>query len=314
MNNTLQYVGIDVSKATLDCHILTDKLSFSCQNNSAGYKKLIAKLPAAGSCHVVMEATGGYQADVAYALAAKGHLVTVANPRQIKSFGSAVGLLAKTDKLDAYLIARFAETIKPDVTKLPSKESQLLKALVSRRRQLVNMRAAEENHLEATSCKPAVKSISTVTKLLTRQITSIDKRIEEELDNCSEWTRKKEILGSVPGVGPITTSTLIADMPELGNISMKEVAALAGLAPYNRDSGKQRGKRHIWGGRSCIRKVLYMAVMSAKRFNPAIKKFAERLERAGKPFKVVMTACMRKLLTTMNAMMKNDTLWEQRVE
>ncbi len=313
MNTTLQSVGIDVSKATLDCHVLSDKLSFSCPNNNAGHKKLIAKLPAAGSCLVVMEATGGYQAAVAHALAAKGHLVTVANPRQIKSFGSAIGLLAKTDKLDAHLIARFAETVKPDVTNLPSKELQDLKALVSRRRQLVDMRADEKNHLEATSCRPAVKSISTVTKLLTRQITSIEKQIKDALDNSKEWTRKEEIMASVPGIGPVVTSTLIADMPELGSISMKQASALAGLAPYNRDSGKQRGKRHIWGGRSCIRQVLYMAAISAKRFNPAIKKFAERLESAGKPFKVVITACMRKLLTTLNAMLKNNTLWENRV-
>lgn len=312
-STTLQSVGIDVSKATLDCHVLSDNHNFTCSNNTAGHKKLIAKLPAAGSCLVVMEATGGYQAAVAHALAAKGHLVTVANPRQIKSFGSAIGLLAKTDKLDAHLIARFAETVKPDVTKLPSKELQDLKALVSRRRQLVDMRADEKNHLEATSCRPAVRSISTVTKLLTRQITSIEKQIKDALDNSKEWTRKEEILESMPGVGAVTISTLIADMPELGSISMKQASALAGLAPYNRDSGKQRGKRHIWGGRSCIRQVLYMAVISAKRFNPAIKKFAERLESAGKPFKVVITACMRKLLTTLNAMLKNNTLWENRV-
>jgi transposase len=239
MNNILHFVGIDVSKTSLDCHILSDKTTFSCANNKSGYEKLIAKLPAAGSCLVVMEATGGYQLDAAIALTKKGHQIVIANPRQVRSFGSAIGMLAKTDKIDALLIARFAEATKPKVTKLPSKNMQVLKALVSRRRQLVALRVDEKNHLEA-ACSPVVKSITTVIATLTRQIISLEKEIIATLRSCCKWTRKMEILESVPGVGPVTVSTLIADMPEPGDISMKQAASLAGLAPFNRDSGKQK--------------------------------------------------------------------------
>jgi transposase len=310
MNSSFtSFVGIDVAKLTLDLCVLADQKTGTFDNDPKGRKQLLRQLPKPGTCLVVLEATGGYQRMIVADLLEAGHIVSVVNPRQVRDFARALGILAKTDRIDAEVIARFGQQTNPRTLPKTHEKQDELKQLVTRRRQLIDLRTAESNRLEATTLKSIRKSLKQHVALLDKQIKSIEKEIADLLDADDTWNDKNQILRSVPGVGPITVASLIADLPELGLLNRNEIAALAGLAPYNRDSGAWRGRRSIWGGRAPVRKVLYMAAVSARMHNPVIKKFSDRLAEDGKPFKVQITACMRKLLVILNTMVKNETSW-----
>jgi transposase len=258
---------------------------------------------------IVLEATGGWEAVGVSVLAAKGLPVVVVNPRQVRNFAKAMGLLAKTDKIDARTIARFAEAVKPEVRPLKGEEAQRLEAFLARRRQLLQMSTAEKNRLVLAS-RWTKKGIQAHIEWLDKELDKGNRELQKLIRKSPLWRERDEILQSVKGVGPTLSVTLLSDLPELGTLNRKKIAALVGIAPLNRDSGKYRGRRAIWGGRSQVRIVLYMAARAAIRFNPVIRAFAERLKKAGKPYKVVVTACMRKLLTILNAMVKNGTRWQ----
>jgi transposase len=258
---------------------------------------------------IVLEATGGWEAVGVSVLAAKGLPVVVVNPRQVRNFAKAMGLLAKTDKIDARTIARFAEAVKPEVRPLKGEEAQRLEAFLARRRQLLQMSTAEKNRLVLAS-RWTKKGIQAHIEWLDKELDKVNRELQKLIRKSPLWRERDEILQSVKGVGPALSVTLLSDLPELGTLNRKKIAALVGIAPLNRDSGKYRGRRAIWGGRSQVRIVLYMAARAAIRFNPVIRAFAERLKKAGKPYKVVVTACMRKLLTILNAMVKNGTRWQ----
>jgi transposase len=256
-----------------------------------------------------MEATGGLQTRAASELAARGLPLAVVNPRQVRDFAKATGQLAKTDRIDTQVLCGFGRAIRPAVRPIKDELTQQLDDLVTRRRQLVDMRVQESARLHSAS-KVQAKSLKAHIGWLDKRI----KQIEDDLDSClrssDAWRVKDDLLQGIPGVGQITSHSVLSRCPEIGNLSRREIAKLVGIAPLNNDSGKHRGERHIWGGRADVRSVLYMATVSAKRCNPLIKAFAEKLERAGKPYKVLMVACMRKLLTIMNAMIKNNMPWD----
>lgn len=303
------FVGIDVAKHSLDVCLLPEGKPLSLSYDRKGLKQLLAQLPDAGTCLIVVEATGGYQRRVVTELTDRGHLVAVVNPRQVRDFARGLGILAKTDRIDAEVIARFAQQIRPRCVAQVSEKQAELQQLVTRRRQLVGLRTAEMNRTETITSKTVRKSIQRVVGLLEKQIEQIEKEIYALLESDDDWKGKAQLLGSVPGIGPVTIASLLAQLPELGLLNRQEIAALVGLAPFNRDSGRFRGKRSIWGGRADVRSVLYMAALTARRFNPHIRKFAARLEGEGKAFKVVITACMRKLLVIINTMVKHNTHW-----
>jgi transposase len=270
-------------------------------------------LPEPGSCLIVVEATGGYQRRVVAELVAAGHRVAVVNPRQVRDFARGLGILAKTDRLDALVIARFGQHVRPrTIAQRPEKQEELAQ-LVVRRRQLVDLRTAEKNRRETVVSPSVKKSIQQVLDLLNKQIDRIDKQLLALVDSDDEWRHKAGIVSSVPGVGPVTSASLLAELPELGRLNRQQISALVGLAPFNRDSGRFQGKRSIWGGRASVRSVLYMAALTARRCNPVLRAFADRLEHAGKPFKVVLTACMRKLLVILNTMIRSNTHWTIKV-
>jgi transposase len=313
------FVGIDVAKHSLDlCRLpdgrlpdgrLPDCHRRTLSHDAPGHKELLGLLPAPGECLIVVEATGGYQRELVAGLLDAGHQVAVVNPRQVRDFARALGILAKTDQIDAYVLARFAEQLRPRTTaKVPEKQAELAQ-LVGRRRQLVELRTAEKNRLETSTAKTVRKSIQRVLGLLEKQIAAIEKDILALVQSDDHWKGKGDVLGSVPGIGPVTIASLLADLPELGMLNRQQIAALVGLAPFNRDSGQFRGRRSIAGGRAAVRSVLYMAALTARTHNPVIRQFAQRLEAAGKPFKVVITACMRKLLVTLNTMLQTGTHW-----
>ncbi len=302
-------VGVDVSKDSLDVCLLPEEKKLTVSYDESGLKQLLRQLPAKGSCLVVVEATGGYHRRLVAELTDAGHLVAVVNPRQVRDFARGLGILAKTDRIDATVIARFGQHVRPrTIEKTPEKLTEL-KQLVARRRQLVDLRTAEKNRLETITVKSVHKSIQQVIQLLNKQIERIEKDILHLLQSDDDWKDKMNLLGSVPGVGAVTIASLMAELPELGMLNRQEIAALVGLAPFNRDSGRFRGKRSIWGGRASVRSVLYMAALTARRCNPIIRQFANRLEAEGKLFKVVITACMRKLLVILNTMVKENTHW-----
>jgi transposase len=302
-------VGIDVAKHSLDVYLASEDRSFTITNDTAGFGQLLEELPAAGSCLVVIEATGGYQSRVVGVLVAAGHRVAVVNPRQVRDFARSLGILAKTDRLDARVIARFGAQVNPRPVEIGSEKQAELRELVTRRRQLVAWRTAEQNRLETTLTKVVRKNIRHLLEQLDKQIRQLEEAIGELLQNEPELASKAALLETVPGVGPVTVTSLLVDLPELGRLDRQQVAALVGVAPFNRDSGKFHGRRAIWGGRAALRSVLYMAALTARRSNPVIRDFANRLETAGKPFKVVLTACMRKLLVILNSMLKNNLPW-----
>jgi len=302
-------VGIDVAKRKLDVHLWPAGVDAIFDNTAAGITKLIKRLADEPVKLIVMEATGRYEQRAALALMDQGHEVAVVNPGHPRSFAKASGQLAKTDKIDARILAQYGVAIGPRPSAVPSENKVILELLVARRQQLITMITMERNRLEHMLHKPLSASIQQVVDMLKAQLEQVEQNILELIERDDDWRRRFEVLRSAPCIGNTTAAMLIAELPELGQLNRQQIAALVGVAPMNRDSGRQRGKRRIFGGRKCIRNLLYMAMMSARRFNPIIKAFADRLTAAGKPFKVVMTACMRKLLTILNVMIRDNQTW-----
>lgn len=305
----LVFVGIDVSQARLDIAVRPGASSSHPHNESA-IAALVEQLRALSPTLIVLEATGGMEIPLTSALATAGLPVVVVNPRQVRDFAKASGHLAKTDALDAQVLAQFAEVMRPHPRPLPDAETRALAALLTRRRQLVEMLTAEKNRL-LSAASPIRKRVRAHIVWLERELERINTELSEAIRQSPVWREKDELLQSVPGVGPVLTSTLLASLPELGTLTNKQIAALVGVAPLNRDSGTLRGRRTVWGGRAQVRAVLYMGAIVAARFNPVIRVFYQRLQRAGKAKKVALTACMRKLLTILNAMLKHRTPWRQ---
>lgn len=303
-----RFIGIDVSKAWLDCAASTGELAARYGNEASGIEALVLQMGALQPTLIVLEATGGWETAIATALAGAGLPVVVVNPKQVRDFAKALGILAKTDRIDARVLALFAQRIRPQVREMPSTEQRELAELLDRRKQLVNMRAQEQTRL-ATTLPLARGSIVEHIAWLDERIGKLEIELTHRLRTSSVWKVKANLLKRVPGVGKVTVFTLLSRLPELGTLNRRSIAALTGLAPFAADSGKRKGQRFIWGGRAEVRAVLYMATLSAIRHNPPIKAFFERLTAAGKPFKLAMTACMRKLLTMLNAMLKTNQPW-----
>ncbi len=312
MEQTDHYVGIDVAKANLDVAVLPADECWTSPNNEAGIAEVVKRLKRHRLALVVVEATGGLEMPVVVELAAAKLPVVVINPRQARDFAKATGKLAKTDTLDARVLAQFGQAIQPEVRPLKDAQHQALAALLTRRRQLVTMLTAEKNRLGAAPKSPVRKDIKAHITWLEKRLKAVNNDLDKHIKRSPMWRAKNDILQSTPGVGPVLSVTLLADLPELGHLNRRQIAALVGVAPLNRDSGTFRGKRSVWGGRASIRTALYMATLSATRFNPVIKTFYQRLLGAGKTHKVAMTACMRKLLTILNVMVKNDTPWHHK--
>lgn len=306
------YVGIDVSKAVLDVAVRPTGEMWSVPNTADGMQGLVGKLKGVSPRLIVLEATGGLERRAVAALAGAGLPVVAVNPRQVRDFAKATGQLAKTDALDAAVLALFAERIRPEQRPLRDTETQELEALVVRRRQVVDMISAEKNRLSAAPPSKRVRTdIGKTIKWLSKQLEDIDSEIDGAVKGSSAWREKDELLQSVPGVGKVLSRTLLSLVPELGTLDKKQLAALVGVAPLNSDSGTLRGRRVIWGGRAHVRAVLYMGAVVAARFNPTIRTFHARLRAAGKLPKVALVACMRKLLTILNAIVRDGARWKQ---
>jgi transposase len=303
------FVGIDVAKASLvvDAYPASHPLAVS--NDPAGFQTLIAFLRPLAPQLIVLEATGGYERRVAAELLAAGFAVVVVNPRQVRDFARALGQYAKTDPIDAQVLAHFAAVVKPKPRTASTRPDEILAELVSRRQQLVEQREQERNHLEHVRFKKVKASIEKVLKLLVAQIDELDELIVERIDSEDGLKTADAILQSVPGVGPQTSAMLLAHLPELGKLNRRQIAKLVGVAPFARESGNFKGRRSIWGGRGAVRSVLYMAALVAKQFNPVLREFAARLAEAGKPAKVVITACIRKLLIILNSLLRSGQTW-----
>jgi transposase len=304
------YVGIDVSKHQLDVHCLPARAAFSRCNNRRGIAALAARLVKLQPALIVLEATGGFEVPLATTLAAAGLSVAVINPRQVRAFARAVGLLAKTDPIDARVLALFAERVKPAARPLPDAAGRALDALLTRRRQLVGMVTAEQNRLHTTTATGVRSGLRRHIKWLARQLDRIEEELAAAVESSPEWRAKDAILRSIKGIGPAVSRTLLAALPELGTLSRRQIAALAGLAPFNRDSGRRQGRRAIGGGRAEVRSLLYMAALSAARYNLALKTFSDRLKAKGKPPKVRLVAVARKLLTIANAAVRDGHVWQ----
>ena len=307
--STLVFVGIDVSLARLDIAVRPGAV-WSITHDEAAIATVVAQLHTLSPTLIVLEATGGMEIPLTSALATAGLPVVVINPRQVRDFAKASGHLAKTDALDAQVLAQFAEVMRPQPRPLPDAEARALAALLTRRRQLVERLTAEKNRLLSAS-SPIRKRVRTHIAWLDRELARTNSDLTQAIQQSPVWREKDQLLQRVPGVGPVLTSTLLASLPELGTLTHKQIAALVGVAPLNRDSGTLRGRRTVWGGRAQVRAVLYMGAIVAARFNPVIRVFYQRLQRAGKAKKVALTACMHKLLTILNAMLKHRTLWQE---
>lgn len=305
-----KFVGIDVSKSTLDVCIDPDAEVLHVAYDGTGIEGVCQRLKAVSPTLIVVEATGGLETRLASELAAQGLNVAVINPRQARDFAKATGQLAKTDRVDAAMLAAFAKAIRPQVRPLKDADTRALDERVSRRRQLIAMRVQETLRLGAAASRPLQKSLDAHITWLDKRIAEIDTDLTKRLRASDAWRTKDDLLCGIPGIGAVTSLTILAKCPELGQLNRREIAALVGVAPLANDSGKHRGKRFIWGGRAEVRAVLYMASVTAIRCNSVLKAFAERLKQAGKPAKVVIVACMRKLLTIMNAMLKNNAPWQ----
>jgi transposase len=306
--STLTYVGIDVAKAQLDVAARPGAEQWIVANDEEGIATLVARLRALHPTLVVLEATGGRELPVAAALATAGLAAAVVNPRQVRDFARAVGQLAKTDALDAHLLARFAEVVQPAPRPLPDAHAQELSALLARRRQLIGLRTAERQRLD--TALPAVRRhIERHIAFLEHELADLDRHVHDVVRASPLWRAQEDLLRSVPGIGPTTALTLLAEVPELGQLDRKAIAALIGVAPLNCESGTRRGRRIVWGGRARVRAVLSMAALVATRHNPTIRAFYERLCAAGKPKKVALTACMHKLLLIANAILRHRTPW-----
>jgi transposase len=306
-------IGIDVAKGHCDVKFPDQSGTVVFQFDDAGFKSLLEQLVRFPNALIVLESTGGYERRLVAELVTAGHRVAVVNPRRVRDFAKALGQLAKTDSIDAHVLALFGERIQPRESEKSSAKQQELQQLVVRRRQLVALRTAESNRFEQTTSPFALKGIRQVLALLDKQRAQLDAEIARLIEADDDWKAKDEILQSVPGIGPGTSATLLAELPELGRINRQQVAALVGLAPFNSESSTIKGRRTIKGGRRSVRCALYMAAISARRCNPVFQQFAKRLEQSGKRFKVVITACMRKLLVTLNTMIQKNTTWHQQI-
>jgi transposase len=303
------FVGIDVAKAQLDIAVRPSGERWAVPNDATGIGTLVARLQPLHPTLIVLEATGGLERAATAALATAGLPVVVVNPRQARDFARATGQLAKTDALDARALAHFADVIRPTPRPLPDAQTQELRALLGRRQQLIGMRTAEQNRLAGTSAYLA-KDIEAHIAWLNARIATLDDDLETLLRASPLWRENDDLLQSAPGIGPVCARTLVLELPELGTLTRQQIAALVGVAPLNCDSGTLRGRRLIWGGRAHVRTVLYMGTLVATRYNPRIKAFYERLLAAGKVKKVALTACMRKFLTILNAMLRHRTPWQ----
>lgn len=304
------YIGIDVSKDRLDVHVRPSDQAFAVARDGEGLAALVERVGALRPYLVVLEATGGFELTVAAALAAAAVPLAVVNPRQIRDFARATGQLAKTDALDAKAIARFAESVRPQPRAVPDEQARALGELVARRRQVIEMMTAERNRRRQLTSRRLVKSVDRLLAVLLKELADLDRDVSEGIRGTPAWRERDELLRSAPGIGDIVSRTLIADLPELGQLDRKQIAALVGVAPLNRDSGKMRGKRTTWGGRAKVRSVLYMAALVASRRNPVLAAFYQRLVTAGKAKKLAIIAVMRKLLTILNAMIRDNTPWQ----
>ena len=303
------FIGIDVSKFYWDVHVLPEGRWFRIQVGEGAIERLCSQLGSPEGTLIALEATGGFERRLVAELLDAGWTVAVANPRQVRDFAKGMALLAKTDRIDAQVLAKFAQHVNPRPMQKTSEKQQELDALVTRRRQLVSMRATEKMRRQQVTHKAAGRSIENLIKALDQQIAGLDKAITKLIESEVEWRTTRDIVESVPGLGPGTSRAVIGELPELGRLNREQIASLVGVAPFNDDSGTLQGPRHIRGGRIAVRNALYMAAFSARRSNEVIKRFADRLLNAGKAFKVVMTACMRKLLTILNTLVRNGQLW-----
>ena len=310
MSKRKSNIGIDVSKQLLEVAVHESDFHYRCPNQPRVFAELVAELIALRPARIVLEATGGLEKPIVAALHATRLPVVVINPRQVRAFAKATGQLAKTDRLDAAVLAHFAAAIKPPLRPLKSKKEQELEALMGRRGQLVDMLVAEKNRRHTATSDVVRETIKQHIDWLEKQIAELDEQLQSRLVSSSEWQNKDAILQSVPGIGPVVSFSLLADLPELGTLNRQRISKLVGVAPLNCDSGQQRGARHIFGGRARVRSMLYMAALTGLRFNPVIKEFYQRLVAKGKPHKVALTACMRKLLSIVNLMVRNQTNWK----
>lgn len=300
------WVGVDVAKDSAEAFLAPQSRPFTPRDPA----HLVKELAGRGPCRVVLEATGGYERPWVAALLEAAIPVAVVNPKRVREFAKALGYLAKTDRIDAAVIAEYAQVVKPrPMDKRPEKQAEL-HDLVTRRRQVLGLRTAESNRRQIAATQASRRSIDLVLKALDKELTRLDKAITALVESDDDWRDKVKMLQEVPGVGVVTSVSLVAEIPELGHLNRQEIAALVGVAPFNDDSGPHRGKRFIAGGRSYIRSVLYMAALAASRHNPNVRQFAERLKAAGKPAKVWLTACARKLLIILNTMLRNNTPWD----
>lgn len=303
------FVGIDVSKDRLDVHVRPSGEVFAVARDSDGLEELVARLQAQTPRLIVVEATGGFETVVASAIGAAGLPLAVVNPRQIRAFATACGQWAKTDRLDARVIAHFAEAVQPEARAIPSESARALGELVTRRRQIIGMMVAERNRRRQLTQPRLVKTVDRILAALQEQLTAVERDIDEAIRGTPAWREKEELLTTAPAIGPKIARTLIADLPELGALTRRRIAALAGTAPFSRDSGKWRGQRAIAGGRPSVRAALYMAVLVSIRRNLPIAATYQRLRAAGKPAKVAIVAAMRKLLVILNAMLRDGKAW-----
>lgn len=309
MNENPCFVGIDVSKKSLEVALRPSGKQQCFNNDDEGVAHLVQFLRAEAPALIVLEATGKFELRVARALAVEGLLFNIINPRQARAFAKATGILAKTDRIDALVLARFAEVLQPQARSLKTEETEALCDLVTRRRQVVEMITAEKNR-QGTASKRVRRDIQAHIRWLEKRLEDLNNDIDDLIRKSPLWREKEKLLQSVTGVGPVLVSTLLAALPELGTLNRKQIAALVGVAPFNRESGRYRGRRTILGGRGPVRSVLYMGTLAAIRYNEVIRAFYRRLVQAGKPKKVALTACMRKLLVILNTMLKNGTSWQ----
>jgi transposase len=307
------WVGIDVSKARLDVAVLPSEQAWQVSNDASGHRELVKRLHELKPERVVLEASGGFEVCAVAALVCAGLPAVVVNPRQVRDFAKASGQLAKTDRLDARLLAQFGQVFKPELRPLPDATTQFLSALLTRRRQVQDMLTAERNRLMTAAVQnapqPLRDQLGAHIDWLYKQLQQLDRDLHEQLRSSPVWREKENLLRSIKGVGPVLSATLLAQVPELGYLDRREIAKLIGVAPLNDDSGKHKGKRSIWGGRAAVRAVLYMAALAATRSNPAIRSVYQRLLAAGKLKKVALVACMRKLLILCNAVLRTQTPW-----
>ena len=309
MEGEPRFVGIDVAKAKVDVAVRPTDVRWEVPNDEAGARQLVPRLKALEPVMVLLEASGGLELPLVAALAAAAVPVVVVNPRQVRDFAKATGKLAKTDALDAAVLAHFAEVVRPPVRPLRDAETQVLNSLVARRCQVMTMLVSEKNRLSAATTTAVRPRIEAHIAWLELELDDLDKNLRQTLRQSPVWREKDDLLRTVPGVGEQVSLTLLAYLPELGARDRRQISALVGVAPFNRDSGTLRGKRTVWGGRARIRAVLYMGALAASRFNPVIRDFYQRLLAAGKPKKLALTACMRKLLVTLNSMLKHGSPW-----